>query len=175
MREANVMPEDSIDFRIVSPVPVTATDAAKVPPDSPDPPAPDAFARRLHRLEPDPTTLGTEARTPLPLATGVRVIDDSTLDKPDAHALDRVTRHGSGKHPDVVRGINPVKLQWTDGDRAFPPGLEPCPGMGRCPCRAARAGAGGIRSGGRSERAWIVSLMPYRRFSTTELMGRFFG
>lgn len=31
-----------------------------------------------------------------------------------------MTRHGSGKHRAVVRGINVVSLLWTDGDRHIP-------------------------------------------------------
>nr|WP_246522847.1 hypothetical protein [Gemmata palustris] len=35
---------------------------------------------------------------------GVLVVDDSTLDKPYARAIELVTRHWSGKHHAVVRG-----------------------------------------------------------------------
>ena len=48
------------------------------------------------------------------------VIDDSTLDKPYARHIDLVTRHWSGKHHEVVRGINLITLLWTDGDRKIP-------------------------------------------------------
>src|SRR5581483_8554899 len=48
------------------------------------------------------------------------VIDDTTLDKPYARSIERVTRHWSGKHHAVVRGINLVALLWTDGDRQIP-------------------------------------------------------
>lgn len=47
-------------------------------------------------------------------------MDDSTLDKPYATAIELVTRHGSGQHHAVVRGINRVSLLWTDGDRPIP-------------------------------------------------------
>ena len=120
MSEAKVMPQDYIDFLIVSPVHVTATEAAKVQPDYPDPPAHDAFTRLLHRLEPDSTVLWTEAQTQVRLTGGVLVIDDSTLDKPYSHDIALVTRHWSGKHHQVVQGINLVTLLWTDGDRAIP-------------------------------------------------------
>lgn len=43
MSEAEVMPNDDIDFRIVAPFHYTATEAAKVQPDSPDPPVHDAY------------------------------------------------------------------------------------------------------------------------------------
>ena len=47
-------------------------------------------------------------------------LDDSTLDKPHATAIELVTRHWSGKHKAVVRGTNLVTLLWTDGDRHVP-------------------------------------------------------
>lgn len=31
-----------------------------------------------------------------------------------------MTRHGSGKHHAVVRGINLLTLLWTEGDRPIP-------------------------------------------------------
>jgi putative transposase len=48
------------------------------------------------------------------------VLDDSTLDKLYAKAIDPVHRHWSGKHKSVVRGINLISLVWTDGDRTMP-------------------------------------------------------
>ncbi len=50
----------------------------------------------------------------------VLVLDDSTLDKFYAKAIEPVHRHWSGKHKSVVRGINLVSLVWTDGDRILP-------------------------------------------------------
>ena len=120
MSEPKVMAADYIDFLIASPAHFTATEAAKVQPDYPDPPAHDAFTRLLHRLEPDAATLWAEARTQVRLAGGVLVVDDSTLDKPYSRDIELVTRHWSGKHHAVVQGINLVTLLWTDGDRAVP-------------------------------------------------------
>jgi putative transposase len=120
MRPAKVHPADSIDFLIATPKACSATEAARVQPDRPAAPAHDAFTRLLTRLEPDPETLWTEARTQVRLADGVLVVDDSTLDKPYATAIELVTRHWSGKHHAVVRGINLVSLLWTDGDRHIP-------------------------------------------------------
>ena len=84
------------------------------------PPAHDAFTRLLTRLEPDPDTLWAEAEPQVRRDDGILVIDDSTLDKPYAIAIDLVTRHWSGKHHAVVKGISPVSLLWTDGDRHIP-------------------------------------------------------
>ena len=53
---------DYIDFLIATPRAFCCTEAAAVQPESPDPPAHDAFTRLLHRLEPDPATLWDEAR-----------------------------------------------------------------------------------------------------------------
>ena len=69
---------------------------------------------------PDPETLWQEADPLVGRAGGLLVLDDSTLDKPYAKAIDLVTRHWSGKHHAVVRGINLITLLWTDGDRHIP-------------------------------------------------------
>jgi hypothetical protein len=74
----------------------------------------------LHRLEPDPATLWQEVQGLLRPADGVLVLDDSTLDKPFATKMGLVTRHWSGRHHQVVRGINLLTLLWTDGDQLLP-------------------------------------------------------
>jgi hypothetical protein len=48
------------------------------------------------------------------------VIDDTTLDKPYASKMALVSRHWSGKHGEVVQGINLISLVWTDGDGCLP-------------------------------------------------------
>jgi putative transposase len=111
---------DYIDFLIATPKACSATEAARVQPDQPDPPAHDAFTRLLTRLEPDPDTLWQESQNQLDRTTGILVVDDSTLDKPYAKSIELVTRHWSGKHHAVVKGINLVSLLWTDGDRHIP-------------------------------------------------------
>jgi putative transposase len=111
---------DYIDFLIASPKAFSCTEAAAVQPQSPDPPAHDAFTRLLHRLEPTPATLWEEARPLVQRTGGLLVIDDSTLDKHYAKKIDLVGRHWSGKHKRVVWGINLITLVWTDGDRVIP-------------------------------------------------------
>src|SRR3954463_10710837 len=59
---------DYIDFLIATPKAFCCTQAAAVQPESPDPPAHDAFTRLLHRLEPDPAT----ASSPPPPRSGTR-------------------------------------------------------------------------------------------------------
>ncbi|MDQ4122359.1 MAG: IS701 family transposase, partial [Acidobacteriota bacterium] len=49
--------EDYINFVIASPKQLTATEAARVQPESQNAPAHDAFTRLLQRLEPDAETL----------------------------------------------------------------------------------------------------------------------
>jgi len=120
MSATKVHARDYIDFLIATPKACSGTEAARVQPDQPDPPAHDAFTRLLTRLEPDPETLWAEARPQVRRDDGVLVVDDSTLDKPYATAIELVTRHWSGKHHAVVQGINLVSLLWTDGDRHIP-------------------------------------------------------
>ncbi len=112
--------EDYINFLIATPRQVSATEAARVQPEQEKPPAHDAFTRLLQRLEPDPETLWCEAQTQVSLDHGILVLDDSTLDKPYAKKIALVTRHWSGKHHAVVRGINLLTLLWTEGDRHVP-------------------------------------------------------
>jgi putative transposase len=111
---------DYIDFLIASPKTFSCTEAAKVQPEGNSPPAHDSFTRLLRRLEPDPEALWREAQPLVPRTGGLLVLDDSTLDKPYARSIDLVTRHWSGKHHAVVRGINLSTLLWTDGDRHIP-------------------------------------------------------
>jgi len=112
--------QDDIDFLIASPTVVSATEAARVQPDRPAAPAHDSFTRLLHRLEPDSATLWAEVRPLVRLTAGVRVLDDSTLDKPRARHIGLVARHWSGNHHAVVRGINLITTVWSDGDRPYP-------------------------------------------------------
>jgi putative transposase len=109
-----------IAFIIASPKLFSCTEAAKVQPEAVDPPAHDAFTRLLLRMVPDPETLWREAGPRVDRGGGLLVLDDSTLDQPDAKAIDLVTRHWSGKHRAVVRGLNLITLLWTDGDRHIP-------------------------------------------------------
>ncbi len=111
---------DYIDYLVAGPRAVSGTEAARVQPAQPDPPAHDAFTRLLHRLEPDPATLWGEAAARVRRGAGVLVLDDSTLDKPYARKIGLLTRHWSGKHRRVVQGINLLTLLWTDGEALIP-------------------------------------------------------
>ena len=113
-------PESSIDFLVASPGPVSCTEAARVQPEHPFAPAHDSYNRLLNRLEPDPEELWEEAEPLVEKAKGALIVDDSTLDKRRAKHIGLVTRHWSGKHKKVVRGINLITLLWSDGDRKIP-------------------------------------------------------
>jgi putative transposase len=120
MSQRKVRTADYLNFLIASPKAVSATEAALATPARPEPVAHDAFTRLLTRLEPQPAALWEEAKTQVRPDDGVLVLDDSTLDKPYARHIDLVSRHWSGKHHAVVRGISLVSLLWTDGDRHIP-------------------------------------------------------
>lgn len=120
MNQPKVQSEDYVQFLLASPRQFTCTEAARVQPDQPAPPAHDAFNRLLTDLEPDPETLWQEARPQIRLDDGVLILDDSTLDKPYARKIDLVGWHWSGKHHRPVKGINLLTLLWTDGDRHVP-------------------------------------------------------
>lgn len=120
MNPPKVNEEDYINFVIATPKQITATEAERVQPESRNAPAHDAFTRLLTRLEPDAETLWQDSKTQIDLSSGLLVVDDSTLDKPYSNKNDLVYRHYSGKHGEVVSGINLITLLWTDGDRAVP-------------------------------------------------------
>ena len=111
---------DYINFLIAAQRVFSTVEAAKVSPDKLRQPAHDAYTRLLQRTPPDSTALWFEVEPLVQRKSGVLVIDDSTLDKPYARHMALVTRHWSGKHHQVVQGINLVSLVWSDGDARLP-------------------------------------------------------
>ncbi len=111
---------DYINFVIATPSTYSCTEAARVQPPEDNPPAHDSLNRLLYRLTPDSESLWIEATPYVKKDEGILVIDDSTLDKPYAQQMELVTRHWSGKHKQVVSGINLITLMWTDGDSHIP-------------------------------------------------------
>ena len=83
-------------------------------------PAHDAYTRLLQRCQPDSAALWAEVQPCVPQPGGMLVLDDTTLDKRYARAIELVTRHWSGKHRAVVQGINLITLLWTDGNAHWP-------------------------------------------------------
>jgi len=69
----------------------------------------------VHRLEPSSEELWAEAQALVNLNQGVLVIDDSTLDKLYAKKMELVSWHWSGKHHQVIKGINNDYVAlWTE-------------------------------------------------------------
>ncbi len=117
MNPPRVTAEDYAQFLLATPRASTGAEAARVQPGGP---AHDAYTRLLHRLEPEPAELWAEVAPLVDRVAGVRVVDDTTLDKPHARRIELVTRHWSGKHRAVVAGINLITRVWADGGRIYP-------------------------------------------------------
>ena len=120
MNPAKCTEYDYINFLIATPNSYSCSEAARVHPPDNDPPAHDSLNRLLYRLPADSEALWREAAPSVNKGRGVLVIDDSTLDKPYAQKMELVTHHWSGKHKQVVSGINLITLMWTDGDSHIP-------------------------------------------------------
>jgi putative transposase len=111
---------DYIQFMIAAQRVFTCTEAARCQPQEAKAPSHDAFTRLLTRQPPDTEALWQETRGLVNLKAGLLVLDDTTLDKPYAKNIQLVTRHWSGKHHQVVLGINLISLLWTDGEALIP-------------------------------------------------------
>jgi putative transposase len=123
MNPPKVDDSDYINYLIAAPRVFTCTEAARSQPPGQGPseaPAHDSFNRLLERSFQDKDSLWREARALVSLKGGVLVLDDTTLDKPYAEKMELVTRHWSGKHHDVVLGINLITTLWTDGNKLVP-------------------------------------------------------
>jgi hypothetical protein len=120
MNTPKVDERDYINFLIAAQRVFSTVEAAKVSPDELRRPAHDAYTRLLQRTPPDSTALWLEVEPLVKRKSGVVVIDDSTLDKPYARHMALVTRHWSGKHHQVVQGINLISLVWSDGQARLP-------------------------------------------------------
>ena len=105
---------DYINFLIAAQRVFSSVEASQTHPAEEQAPAHDAYTRLLQRVPPDSQGLWREVQPLVNLKQGVLVIDDSTLDKPYARHMALVSRHWSGKHHEVVQGINLVSLVWTD-------------------------------------------------------------
>ncbi len=124
MMPSKVDDSDYIDYLIAAQKAFTCTEAARSQPFRPNPsemPAHDSFNRLLERSFQDRgDSLWGEAKPLVSLDGGILVLDDTTLDKPYAKKIELVTRHWSGKHHDVVLGINLITTLWTDGKKLIP-------------------------------------------------------
>jgi hypothetical protein len=120
MNAPKVTATDYIDFLIGTQRVYSCTEAERVHPNRESGPAHDAYTRFLHREPVTTEVLWQEAKQEVELRKGSLIVDDSTLDKWYSRKVELVTRHWSGKHHRVVRGINVITLLWTDGDRYIP-------------------------------------------------------
>ena len=111
---------DYIHFLVAAQRSFTCQEAARCQPEAPAAPAHDAFTRLLQWEPPDPAALGPETRELALPDAGILVLDDTTLDKPYAKKRELVTRPWSGKHGQVVGGINRLTLLWSDGRALIP-------------------------------------------------------
>jgi len=111
---------DYINFLVAAQQMFSTVEAARSLPDGQDKVAHDAYTRLLQRLPPDSEALWAEVQGCIEVDKGLLIIDDTTLDKPYASAMALVSRHWSGKHHEVVQGINLMSLVWSDGDACLP-------------------------------------------------------
>jgi putative transposase len=105
---------DYINFLVAAQTIFSAVEASRTHPEGNQGAAHDAYTRLLQRLPPDSESLWTEVQPLVNRQSGLLVLDDTTLDKPHASKMALVTRHWSGKHHRVVKGINLISLLWTD-------------------------------------------------------------
>lgn len=126
MTALRVNESDYMQFLIAAQSVYSCTEAERV---SPQAAAHDAlhrqsrmrsYTRLLLRLPPDTEALWQEASGLVALHKGVLGLDNSTLDKPYAKRMGLVTRHWSGKHHQVVSGINLQSLVGRDGAKVVP-------------------------------------------------------
>jgi len=127
MMPANADDLDYINFLVAAQRTFTCTEASRSQPSSSFTegtttvtPAHDSFSRLLERSFEDRDSLWREAKQLVTMNGGVLVNDDTTLDKPYAKNMELVTRHWSGKHNQVVWGINLITMLWTDGNKLVP-------------------------------------------------------
>ncbi len=121
MNKAKCDAQDYIQFLVAAQNVFSTVEAAATHPDGEGSVAHDAYTRLLQRLPPDSNGLWAEVEGCIAPERGMLIIDDSTLDKPYASKMALVSNHWSGKHHQVVRGINLISLVWTDdGQSSFP-------------------------------------------------------
>lgn len=120
MNRAKCNEYDYINFLVAAQKVFSTLEAARTHPDEGRGPAHDAYTRLLQRLPADSSGLWSEVEGCIEREMGMLVIDDTTLDKPYASKMALVTRHWSGKHHEVVQGINLISLVWTDGNGCLP-------------------------------------------------------
>ena len=111
---------DYINFLIASSRVFSCTEASKCSYFDSNSPAHDSFTRLLLRQSPDTEALWEEVKNFVTPETGLLIIDDTILDKPYSKHIDLVYRQWSGKHHQIVNGINLETVVWTDNEAIIP-------------------------------------------------------
>ena len=111
---------DYINFLIASSRVFSCTKTSKCSFSDSNSPAHDSFNRLLDRQPPDTDALWNEVKNLVTLEIGLLIIDDTTLDKPYAKHMDLVYRQWSGKHHQIVNGINLETIVWTNNEAIIP-------------------------------------------------------
>ncbi|MCL0049334.1 transposase, partial [Dehalococcoidia bacterium] len=111
---------DYINFLVAAQKAFSVVEASKTHPAGDNGSAHDAYTRLLYRIRSDGEALWSEVEPLVELGKGLLIVDDTTLDKFYARQMALVTRHWSGKHGQVVQGINLISLLWTDGEARLP-------------------------------------------------------
>ncbi len=93
-----------IIFLIATQKAYSCSEAGRVQPEQPEPPAHDAINRLLHRLEPSSDQLWEEAWGLVKLKEGILVVDDSVLDKLYAKQMELVSWQWESKHGRARQG-----------------------------------------------------------------------
>lgn len=120
MNPSKVRDEDYIKYLIASYKGFTCTEVARCLPQHNGQIAHDSVNRLLERQSHHTETLYQSVKPFIDLRNGFLVLDDTTLDKIYSKEIELVTRHWSGKHHEVVQGINIISLLWTDGNSMIP-------------------------------------------------------
>ena len=111
---------DYINFLVASSRVFSCTEASKCSFLDSNSPAHDSFTRLLGRQPPDTESLWGEVKYLVNPKIGLLIIDDTTLDKPYSKHMDLVYRQWSGKHHQIVNGINLETVVWTNNEAIIP-------------------------------------------------------
>ena len=111
---------DYINFLVASSRVFSCTEASKCSFLDSNSPAHDSFTRLLRRQPSDTESLWEEVKNLVNPEIGLLIIDDTTLDKPYSKHMDLVYRQWSGKHHQIVNGINLETVVWTNNEAIIP-------------------------------------------------------
>ena len=107
---------DYINFLVASSRVFSCIEASKYSFLDSNSPAHDSFTRLLRRQLSDTESLWEEVKNLVNPEIGLLIIDDTTLDKPYSKHMDLVYRQWSGKHHQIVNGINLETVVWTNNE-----------------------------------------------------------